>query len=961
MTQPVALGWDKPPIHAVADRLWEQAHRAGTTHDLGDTMVVLPTGRTGRRLGELLVNKASETDSLLIPPQIVTIAGAARHLLPDISPPAAPPLLSKWAWARALHAADPDDQQAITALPPTGGVEQWQRLAGRLAPAVSHVLSAMHAPADVAAALEDDERFTDAQRWRAIDHVFTLYQQQLAEMGFTDADLRLRQQLESWDGHTPWRVVLAGVVELNATQLGMVRRLGDRLSIWVATGADQLDRFTEWGTLIPERWADENTTLPLRDEQITLTEHPRDQALALARHLVDLPDGTTTQQVSVAVPDGEAVPWLVQRLTACGQAARDAAGTPVRETPVYRLLVAVMEFIEQRRLADFATLLRHPDMERAALRALHAADDASQAVEDWQTLLDQYHTDHLQPRLAGEWLGPKKQALAALHDAVLQLIGHETDAPDSPLTGDRPLHAWQEPVRALLRNVYAHRSYAQHDARDRLTIETCQHVQRLLEVITDRHTDLEQADPEPTISFAGFLRLITQELQGETIPPPADEHAVELLGWLELPWDDAEHAVLTGMNEGSVPEYVAADALLPEPIRRTLGLTDNTARHARDAYALDVILRGRAAMGGSVKLIVGRRTPAGDPLLPSRLLFACGDDALVKRAQHLYDEQNALALSGPEGLLPREQRVQGITVPDLPEGRVVTGLRVTAFRDFLACPYRAYLRHILKLESVDDQATELAPNTFGQLAHDVLTAFGRDQQLTTLTDADTLAKALTQRLQSEARQAFGRRPHPAVRIQLLQLERRLEHFAAHQARRAAEGWRVMTELTERRLGPEAAWLEVDGERFYLRGRIDRIDYHPDSERYAVLDYKTGDTGKTPDDTHRKGRGKDKTWIDLQLPLYRHLARAMGVNGEVELGYVLLPKEAQKAGFAPAYWSEQELRAADEAAARVVRMIRAGRFEKNNTAAGQFAELSAICQDTALSLGDDADAPDGGDA
>jgi RecB family exonuclease len=50
-------------------------------------------------------------------------------------------------------------------------------------------------------------------------------------------------------------------------------------------------------------------------------------------------------------------------------------------------------------------------------------------------------------------------------------------------------------------------------------------------------------------------------------------------------------------------------------------------------------------------------------------------------------------------------------------------MRVTEFRDYLACPYRYYLRHYLQLQTVETTAEELDPATFGTLLHEVLGAF----------------------------------------------------------------------------------------------------------------------------------------------------------------------------------------------------------------------------------------------
>jgi hypothetical protein len=123
---------------------------------------------------------------------------------------------------------------------------------------------------------------------------------------------------------------------------------------------------------------------------------------------------------------------------------------------------------------------------------------------------------------------------------------------------------------------------------------------------------------------------------------------------------------------------------------------------------------------------------------------------------------------------------------------------------------------------------------------------------------------------------------------------------------------------------------------HLTGRIDRIDYHPDRREWALFDYKTGDCGEAPEDTHRAGRGEKRRWTDLQLPLYRHLLPevrdadgtrpfAQGEPGGITLAYLALPHDLDRVGCLPAGWSEEELREADECARGVVRLLRENTF------------------------------------
>src|SRR5690606_30715604 len=114
----------------------------------------------------------------------------------------------------------------------------------------------------------------------------------------------------------------------------------------------------------------------------------------------------------------------------------------------------------------------------------------------------------------------------------------------------------------------------------------------------------------PDLSGAGYLRWLLAEIGREPIPPATDPHAVELLGWLELPWDDAPAMIVTGMNEGIVPSSLNSDLFLPNRLRQQLQLDDNDRRFARDAYALTLL----AASRDRLTLIVGRVSAKNDPL-----------------------------------------------------------------------------------------------------------------------------------------------------------------------------------------------------------------------------------------------------------------------------------------------------------------------------------------------------------
>jgi RecB family exonuclease len=303
----------------------------------------------------------------------------------------------------------------------------------------------------------------------------------------------------------------------------------------------------------------------------------------------------------------------------------------------------------------------------------------------------------------------------------------------------------------------------------------------------------------------------------------------------------------------------------------------------------------------------------------------------------------------PPGSPPPKRTLQ----PPRPErlNQPLTALSVTRFRDYLACPYRFYLRHVLRLESLSDEAEELDGGAFGGLVHWVLEQFGRADEAKKVrceSHGERIAEYLCDKLDTVAAARFGKKlARPAVLVQVEQVRLRLQAFAQWQAKRNQDGWRIVfSEDSEERKSLQLPW-PVDGQPFTLQGRIDRIDFHETQRKLCVVDYKTADRGDKPQQTHRKG----DEWIDLQLPLYRHLVRSIklppGVPADapVELGYIVLPLDLKSVDLLLADWDEPLLESADEKAREIVRAIRAEKFwPPVSPPPDFFDDVAVICQD-----------------
>jgi hypothetical protein len=504
---------------------------------------------------------------------------------------------------------------------------------------------------------------------------------------------------------------------------------------------------------------------------------------------------------------------------------------------------------------------------------------------------------------------------------------------DALRQGPKDFSSWYQRILAFLATIHGDVEFDMDDPSQRAELAVFQRLVKSLEALSLVPVELASDN----LTAAEVIRIALQSLRSESIPAPVDDDAINLLGWLELTLDDAPVAIVTSLNEGVVPKSVNSDMFLPDALRSRLGLDDNARRYARDAYALSVLLASRPRS----TLIVGRRSSQGDPMLPSRLVLADDPLTVTRRSLRLFGEldQACLAPAVENEMDLRSAAPRGFEIPrPKPLDRPIDRLSTTAFKDYLACPYRFYLRHVLKLEQRSDDGTEMDARQFGSLLHEVLRLFGGSPARES-SDPAEIEEYLVGTLYQLAAHQFVKGTLASVRVQIEQLRLRLVAFSQVQARQRQDGWRI--HHVESRSEQIEVDFPVDGQPFLLVGRIDRIDVHETTETARVLDYKTGDTVKSPDETHR-GQG-DADWSDLQLPLYRHLAARLGLHAG-ELGYLSIPKDRAKVGFNKAEWSEARLEQADDVARDVIRKLRREEFwPPSKEIMPRMDDFAGICQ------------------
>ncbi len=372
---------------------------------------------------------------------------------------------------------------------------------------------------------------------------------------------------------------------------------------------------------------------------------------------------------------------------------------------------------------------------------------------------------------------------------------------------------------------------------------------------------------------ADAIRTILKELSKTTIPPFPASEVVELQGWLDLAFDDAPNLILTGFNEGTVPSSKSSDLFLPNETRRELGLEDARRRFARDACLTSALVASKR----NFFVVFGRRSLQNDPKTPSRFAFATTPENVPPRICRFF------AGSGPNDLDELEARRLGRPFPKAPvaenaattpiqttsvehaETRLVgelsatplgfrapilrtsgpapSKMKATEFRDFLACPYRYFLRRALNLRAAAQETTaEMNAAAFGTLAHDALRDFGNAPEIRDSVDADAISAWLSERLDVVASRYFNELSSPFVRVQIEQIRSRLDAFARWQALWRRSGRQIKFVEAAPRSG-SISFDVGEGRPVEIFGRLDRIDYDPKANRWFVFDYKTFDAAK----------------------------------------------------------------------------------------------------------------------
>ena len=900
------LGWEKPIVTKAVELLCSDWHEG--LLDLQNKLIIVPTRNAARRLREALAEAAAQRNSAVLPGPVFPPEFLIRPE-PAIAHTIASTVESLTVLTQLLLDIKIDNYPALFpynstqfAQNPTWAFSTAQDLHTLRSDLAENGLSIRQA----AHVLENANMQFEPERWEDLSRLEENYLAAIKSIQKQDPnDARVKASQNPQLPEEVQRIAIIGVADPVPIALHALDKLAEKIpvDIYVHAPASAADKFDRWGRPQPKDWQQKTITIPSPSRHLLLARGPEQQASLVLDLLND--DSLPANNVAVGTPDTEVLPFVEHELDEAGWTTFNPGGMPLDKHPLARLAAILVRFINDPEYANFARLVRHPYF-------LQYFGDGAADFQPAKALeqLDIIQNRHLPKSFndvasfaAREHPGSELKRICETVETYL------TRHKENTSISDRILEIFDELFGTLLLDP----ANPEHD----LFLQVAEKTGAMLDEInseTVRATDL----PDAAISA-----LITERLRNLRYYPERADSAIDLQGWLELAWEDSPHLIVTGMNEGKVPASINADLFLPDSARHSLGLTDNQRRFARDAYLLQTMLSSRQDTG-TLHFITGKYSSQGDPMKPSRLLFLCPDSELAKRALQLFGDQYPLASTGREREFSWQLNIPAAPLPER--------LSVTQFRDYLTCPFRFYLTHVLKMEEKDDTKTELDALDFGTLCHQALEVLG-DPQLSGVTASGPIETKLLTRLDELIINQFGRQWPAPLYFQLEALRQRLRAAARLQAQLHVEGWRI-TE-TEIDIGGKKEPYEING--MPVRGRIDRIDRH-DNGMLRILDYKTAESATPPDkvlwsnageQTPEYARltvaGKERAWADLQLPLYTLFAARQFPDAEIECGYFHLPKAVTDTSVSTWVADSEKLRSAERCASGVINDIRQRKF------------------------------------
>ncbi|MFC1549500.1 PD-(D/E)XK nuclease family protein [Nitrospirota bacterium] len=343
------------------------------------------------------------------------------------------------------------------------------------------------------------------------------------------------------------------------------------------------------------------------------------------------------------------------------------------------------------------------------------------------------------------------------------------------------------------------------------------------------------------------LTVFADTLESILGPSEADEgnHGVEAASILDVRGLEPEVLYMGGLKDGDIPSKPEIDLLLPDSVRRQMGLVDVT-RY----MDLQEKIFTRLRMSAKELYLSYPSTEEDKVFLPSAFLSGMSHSPFSVSGH--YCKEESMTAWGGDSLSPR---LREITLPG-PYEKERT-LRVTEIDAYRRCPRRFAIERVMGMNPTEITEYEMEPTTLGSIAHRVMENMITGHPGSLVEFRQQAEEAINAALAEYDTDRFF---SELIRKSLITI---LPEIHELESAISQEGFRVRDKekLLE---GQPLTGVSI-------KGKADRIDMNSNG-RASIIDYKTGQASISAQALESRGE-------NLQLFLYAALLRDMGIETE----------------------------------------------------------------------------------
>ncbi|HRU01069.1 MAG TPA: PD-(D/E)XK nuclease family protein, partial [Victivallales bacterium] len=715
----VFLNWNKNLISTVVERLTKEAK--GKPPDLSSTCVVSQTKNSGKRIKLALANHFVNG---FIPPLFVTPDFFLSLCLKEKNIPSQDLI---FLWIQTIRTAPKEVLDALK-IRNTQNIDIIIRFAEDFCDLRKTLSENAHTINSVA---KNAEQFgiEEIERWKAMAELENLYLKNLKENNFEDPEItKINSQIKYEELGNISKIILLALCDPTPLFIRKIEKLAEKINIeiWIHAPPELVDSFDDYGRPLPGKW--ENSNIEINLENIYIEGNPVEQAELTVKKLIQSLE-KPSNSCSIILLNNDLAQNIERFLMERGINTYNPAGYPFKSFSIFYLFKSFYDFLSTNSFESFANFLRNSSV------LIFLKSKYSFLIPELLDEIDKFQNESL-PKDADLENIPEKYKNIKIAISEIQKLSSDFKIP--PIS-----HA----IKNFVINIFSsQQNLESYEFNSLVSPDNIFNV--LKESINEiKGSALEKSNLPIEEKFYIFLNDIARK----TLYSEIKKGAIPLSGWLEAQFDNSNEIILCGVNEGFLPESLSGHVFLPDSVREKIGLRNNKQRFTRDIYLMQSIVKSRKK--GAVSCIVGKTNCNEESIMPSRLLFLSDPEELIKRAEKLFKALNRKKYDFLTSELAWKLKVSEKKIPD--------SLSVSDFKSYIICPFRFYLKKILKMEEYDEKI-ELDHFDFGEIIHNVLEKFAKEGRISKSQNKEEIRKFLFSTLDKIISHRYGRIPNANV-------------------------------------------------------------------------------------------------------------------------------------------------------------------------------------------------------